>query len=216
MSEEERVEQQTRLLLNRHGILVKEWFRLENGFESWYKIFQMLKKLEWRGEILRGYFIEGLSGIQYALPRAVALLEKIVNKDLQSIPAVLLSTMDPALPFGRNIEWNIYDQKKEKVAVTRIAGNHLLFISGRPLVYLENYAARLVMLDGFYAGILPALVQQLKNWLLLPAGFRPRKRIEIENINSDSAAGYYLAGEFIKLGFEQNGKKLILWPSRAQ
>jgi hypothetical protein len=45
------------------------------------------------------------------------------------------------------------------------------------------------MLDGFYAGILPALVQQLKNWLLLPAGFRPRKRIEIENINSDSA-GY--------------------------
>jgi ATP-dependent Lhr-like helicase len=216
MSEEARLEQQTRLLLKRHGFLVKEWYRLESGFESWYKIFQMLKKLEWQGEILRGYFIEGLSGIQYALPQAVALLEKIVNKDLPSIPAVLLSTMDPALPFGRNIEWNIFDQKKEKVAVTRMAGNHLFFISGRPLVYLENYAARLVMLEGFYADILPALVQHLKNWLLLPAGLRPRKRIDIENINSVSAADYDLAGEFIRLGFEQDGKKLILWPSRAQ
>jgi ATP-dependent Lhr-like helicase len=217
MSEEDRIEQQARLLLKRHGFLVKELFRLENGFESWYKIFQMLKKLEWQGEILRGYFIEGLSGIQYALPQAVTLLEKIVNKDVPSrAAAVLLSTMDPALPFGRNIEWNICDQKKEKVAVTRMAGNHLFFISGRPLVYMENYAARLVMLDGCYPELLPALVQHLKNWLLLPAGLRPRKRIEIENINSTSAADYDRAGEFIRLGFEQDGKKLILWPSRAQ
>ncbi len=216
MSAEERIERQTRLLLKRHGILVKEWYRLENGFEFWYKIFQMLKKLEWQGEILRGYFIEGLSGIQYALPQAVTLLEKIVNKDLQSIPPALLSTMDPALPFGRNIEWNIYDQKKEKVAVTRIAGNHLLFISGRAMVYMENYATHMVILDGFNPDILPILVQHLKNWLLLPADLRPRKRIEIEDINYTSAADHDLASELIKQGFEQDGKKLILWPSRAQ
>jgi ATP-dependent Lhr-like helicase len=216
MSPEEKIEKQTRLLLNRHGILVKEWYRLENGLEPWYKIFQMLKKLEWQGEIRRGYFIEGLSGLQYALPQAVTLLEKIANKDLQPISAVILSTVDPALPFGRNIEWNIYDQKKEKIAVSRMTGNHLLFISGQPVVYTENYATRLFLLDGFNPDLLPVLVQHLKQWLLLPPDLRPRKRVEIEEINNAPAADHELAGEFIKLGFERDGKKLTLWPSRAQ
>ncbi len=65
---QEIIEEQARLLLRRHGILVKEWYRRERGFVPWYEIFQTLKRLEWQGEILRGYFIDGLSGIQYALP----------------------------------------------------------------------------------------------------------------------------------------------------
>jgi ATP-dependent Lhr-like helicase len=215
MTAAEKIEQQTRLLLNRHGILVKEWYRLENGLEPWYKIFQMLKKLEWQGEIVRGYFIEGLSGIQYALPQAVTLLERIVGDDLKPIPAAMLSTMDPAVPFGRNIEWNLLDRNKNKVMVTRSSGNHLFFISGKAVVYMENYATRLTVLDGFNPETLPVLVQHLKNWLLLPSELRPRTRVEIENINNAPASESELASDFIKLGFEQDGKKLILWPSHA-
>ena len=213
MGAEERVERQTRLLLKRHGILVKEWYRWENGFEPWYKIFQMLKRLEWQGEILRGYFVEGLSGIQFALPEAVSLLESIAREERKPVQTILLSTMDPALPFGRNTDWNIYDQNKNKMMITRIPGNHLIFISGKAVVYTENYATRLILLDGFKSAALPGAVLQLKNWLLLPAAFRPRKRIEIESINYINAAQSDLADELIKLGFEREDKKLVLWPS---
>jgi ATP-dependent Lhr-like helicase len=215
LSVEEKVERQARLLLNRHGILIKEWYRLENGLVPWYQIFQVLKKLEWQGEIVRGYFIEGLSGIQYALPHAITLLERIVAHEQAPPPSTLLSTLDPAVPLGRNIEWDLFDQHKNKVAITKSPGNHLFFMNGKAVMYMENYAARLLCLDDFTPLALPLLVQQLKIRLLLPAELRPRKRLEIENINSIPAGESEWAAEFIKLGFEQDDKKLILWPSQA-
>ena len=77
LTEEERIDNQTHLLLKRYGILVKEEYRRESNFVNWYNIFQNLKRLEWQGKIRRGFYIERLSGIQFALPEAVDLLEKV-------------------------------------------------------------------------------------------------------------------------------------------
>ena len=47
MDDQKRAELQTRLLLHRCGIFVKEWYRRERGLLPWYQIFQILKRLEW-------------------------------------------------------------------------------------------------------------------------------------------------------------------------
>jgi len=43
IEENQRSERQAHLLLQRYGILVKEWYRREQGLLAWYNLFQVLK-----------------------------------------------------------------------------------------------------------------------------------------------------------------------------
>ncbi len=212
MTDQERIEQQARLLLKRHGILVKEWYRREKGFAPWYQIFQALKRLEWQGEILRGYFIEGLSGIQYALPEAVELL-KVLPDTKKSPRSVLINTSDPALPFGGNVDWDLKDSSGESISITRLPGNHLLFIAEQPKVYSENYGRKLYTLQGFDANESRTVAEALKDWLRLPPNFRPVKKIVISEIDRIPAIKSSLAKKILDCGYELDGKNIVLWPS---
>ncbi|MFQ5651585.1 MAG: DEAD/DEAH box helicase [bacterium] len=214
LTHKERAERQARLLLQRYGILVKEWYRREQGLLPWYELFQVLKRLEWQGEIRRGYFISGLSGVQFALPRAVELVESIqTGQQKTSTQPVLLCTLDPALPLGGTIAWDLHDMHGHRVNVTRAPANHFVFQQARPVFYSENYGARLWRLAKIPQETLDACVSLLKTWLRLPTELRPRKRLEIARINCQPAAECQLAEVFVRNGFEREGEKLLLWPS---
>lgn len=209
-----RAEQQARLLLQRHGVLVKEWYRHEQGLLPWHQLFQVLKRLEWQGEIRRGYFIEGLTGVQFALPEAVALLEKLQRQQHVNVPdAMLISTVDPALPFGGQVVWDLVDRESERVAVTRVAANHIFFFHGQPVVYAENYGLRLRLLQAYRDAALAELVAALSTWLYLPGHLRPRRKIEIESIDAVPAGQSELTAAFLDAGYERDGDRLVLWPS---
>jgi ATP-dependent Lhr-like helicase len=212
IGEQERLEQQTRLLLLRHGILVKEWYRREAGFAPWFLLFQTLKRLEWQGEILRGYFIEGLSGIQYALPSALKLLHSLPETRPDD-KTLLISTVDPALPFGMHIRWNIKDKKEEELSITRQTSNHLLFLNEIPVLYSENYGSRLWLLNQFDGRQMEAIIDTLKTWLRLPPSTRPVNKIVITLIDNRPAMESGLTAAFLANGFERDGKKMVLWPS---
>jgi len=214
LTQEERAEKQVRLLLNRYGILVKQWYRHESGLLPWYNLFKVLKKLEWQGEIRRGYFVDGLSGLQFASTGAIDLLDKIQNKvSTQKKEYILLSTIDPALPFGGVIPWNLKSQDGNEIQVTRLNLNHIIFENGIPVIYLENFGNRLWFLKYPNEVMTKFLVEKFKFWLLLPDPFRPRKKIEIEEINGIPAIKNKFMDLFLSNGFEHESKKLTLWPS---
>ncbi|MCA9734598.1 hypothetical protein KC799_20865, partial [candidate division KSB1 bacterium] len=207
-------EKQARLLLQRYGVLVKEWYRRENGLLPWYRLFAALKRLEWQGEIRRGYFVHGLSGVQYALPQAVQLLEKIQQKSENfEHSVVLISTGDPALPFGGMLQWNVRSLQNENVAITRSFSNHLLLSESKPILYLENFARRIYSLSGMSEGQLPEFIMHLKSWLRMPSVLRPVKNVTIESIDAQPAAKHGWASHFTQSGFEQSDTMLVLWPS---
>jgi ATP-dependent Lhr-like helicase len=207
-------ERQARLLLNRYGILVKEWYRHEDGLLPWYEIFQVLKRLEWQGEVRRGYFFDGLSGIQFALPEAIEVLRRMDQQGVaRTEHPVLISSADPALPFGRAVQWDLQDCHGNAVAVTRAFSNHLVFLQSKPVFYSENFGSRLWCLAQISEDRLEKCIMLLKNWLRFPPGLRPRKKIQIEKIDAHPAAKSQLAGPLKKIGFEQTGEHLVLWPS---
>jgi ATP-dependent Lhr-like helicase len=212
MSTDERTEGQARMLLSRYGILVKEWRRRENQLQQWFDLFQMLKRLEWQGEIRRGYFVAGLSGVQFALATAVDLLEKLQTEAPSSSP-VMLSTIDPALPFGGVVDWNFTETKGAKVAVVRSAANHIVFVDNQPVLYSENFGNRLWRLAHIPEAALNGCINLFKSWLQLPAALRPRRKIEIAQINEAAATKCKLADAFVRNGFERDGERLVLWPS---
>ncbi len=215
LTRREQAERQARLLLARHGILVKEWYRHEAGLLPWYELFQVLKRLEWQGEIRRGFFVDGLSGVQFALPQAVELLSRIQSgEDSKGLdePAIL-STCDPALPLGGSVAWQMQDLRGKSLSVVRSPSNHIVFFEGGPALYCENFAARIWRLRELPSSAASRCLALMKNWLRQPAEHRPRKRIEITHIDDRKPAQHELDAELRQLGFEEDGDKLILWPS---
>ena len=208
----DKLERQARLLLKRYGILVKEFYRREVGFLPWYQLFQILKKLEWQGEIRRGYFIEGLSGIQFAVPEAVELLSELPEKQ-NNTKCHIISTIDPALPFGGNIDWGISGKGGEQLEIRRSPGNHIVFMGEEPVFYSENYASRLWIVKSLNIRELETIFKCFKNWLRLSSGIRAIKKIQIDFIDNKLAVETDLARIFYSVGFEKEGSSVVLWPS---
>jgi ATP-dependent Lhr-like helicase len=211
---EEQAEAITDVLLQRYGILVKEWYRRENLPLPWYHIFQILKRREWQGKIRRGYFIAGLSGIQYAMPEAVTLLADIQRGNSDAVNrTMLISVLDPCLPLGGHVAWHLVNQKQEAIPVVRSAGNHLILSDGIPVAYTENWGARLLTLSDSSPENYRPIAKALKQLLIVPAALRARSKIEIAIIDGEPAVTSPMAAELRVQGFEQNGTAMRLWPS---
>lgn len=210
----QRTETQARLLLQRYGILVKEWYRREQGLLAWHHIFQVLKRLEWQGQIRRGYFVAGLSGVQFALPEAVELLENVSRKPSAAggNPTVL-SSLDPALPFGGAIGRGQLDIHGNPLKLVRSAANHLVLVDGEIVMVAENFFQRLSVLKDLSQQTWQLIVQRLGEYLKMPDPIKPLNRIEIRQINDLPAAKSPWANQLLKTGFEKDGERLVLWPS---
>ena len=102
--EHDRASGQAGLLLERYGIVAREFHRREDLL-PWGLIAPELTRMELKGEIRRGYFVEGLSGMQFALPRAVEELRKIRSEGYRP-GVVLLNACDPANPYGPGVDFS--------------------------------------------------------------------------------------------------------------
>ena len=61
-------------LLDRYGIVSREHVEAEAPPVAWRDLLDLYKAMELRGQVRRGYFVEGLSGAQFAWPAAVEAL----------------------------------------------------------------------------------------------------------------------------------------------
>ena len=61
-------------LLRRYGVVFRAVLARERGAPPWRDLVRFYRRMEDRGELRGGRFVEGFSGEQYALPEAVGLL----------------------------------------------------------------------------------------------------------------------------------------------
>src|SRR5439155_23968170 len=65
---------------------------------DWATLRHTLLRMEYGGEVVRGYFVAGLSGEQYALAEALGDLDAPARR---AEPHVLVHMIDPANLWGR-------------------------------------------------------------------------------------------------------------------
>ncbi len=70
-------EEVARILLKRYGVVFKRLLEREGIALPWRVLLRIYHRLEARGEIRGGRFVAGISGEQFALPEAVAMLRAI-------------------------------------------------------------------------------------------------------------------------------------------
>jgi ATP-dependent Lhr-like helicase len=169
LSPEDREEALAQLLLARYGVVARE---LAAG--DWSTLRHTLLRMEYGGEVVRGYFVEGLSGEQYALEEAVGALTTPARR---AEPHVLVDMVDPANLWGR--VFGLTRPDGTRVSAPRIAQSWLIFRGGRPIVLAEGHGRDLTPLAGFEAVDLPGVVRTLQAVMERPPALRPLRRLDV-------------------------------------
>jgi ATP-dependent Lhr-like helicase len=140
VSATERVLARTNSLLERYGVVSREMVAAERCPGGFGPVYKVLADMEASGRVRRGYFIEGLSGAQFARPAVVdRLRETLADGDrlgATDAPVVVaVPAIDPANPWGSLLPWP-ETGAPQPARPRRVAGAWLLLHVGRPLLYL--------------------------------------------------------------------------------
>ena len=108
------------MLLRRYGVVFRELLVRENMLPKWRELVMAFRRLEDRGEIRGGRFVQGFIGEQFALPVAVESL-RAIRKLEPSGEAVTLSAADPLNLIG-----------------IVVPGERIPAISGRTVTYSDG------------------------------------------------------------------------------
>ncbi len=118
-------------LLRRWGVVFKDLLIREQGAPAWWELVQHYRRLEARGEIRGGRFIQGVGGEQFALPDTVRELRDLRESkgtgDKAQPTAVVVSGADPL---------NLVGILTSHPRVPSTAGNRILYWNGRPAAHL--------------------------------------------------------------------------------
>ena len=183
-------------MLDRYGVLARELAVAEPWAPPWRELQPLLAQAELRGEVRRGYFVEGLSGVQYALPEVAEELPRLAVAKDKDGTATLISTVDPANLYGSGAPLDIPLLEGGTVRLSRSPANRLVLVAGRPVLIIEANGKRLT-------GPASASSDELDAALaLLPGLVGPGRRVlKIETYNGTPAATSAIAGRLAALGF---------------
>ena len=119
---------------------------------------------------------------------------------------ILVSTIDSSLPL-HDLELEFKGAHGSKVAFRRSASNHFVLIDDQPVLYSENFAAKLWRLVKIPQEAMDECVNVLKD---LANELQSGKSLKISQINEMPAAKCKLAEVFLKNGFEKKEDELVL------
>jgi ATP-dependent Lhr-like helicase len=80
-------------LLARHGIVTRETTASEGIVGGFSGVYQVLKAMEDAGRVRRGYFVAGLGGAQFAMPRALDQLRSLREPPDEPRAVILAATI---------------------------------------------------------------------------------------------------------------------------
>jgi ATP-dependent Lhr-like helicase len=182
----------------RYGVVTRDWWRRERPPVAWRAIYRELKRLEYRGEVRRGYFVRGLGGAQFALPDAVERLRE--SRDDANAPLVVMAASDPANPYALPLEG------MERVPLTRPRGASAVLVTRRGAVVLaaEGRGARVMLAADLSAEAATAAATALGEHLASGVGrVRSRRAPVVRTIDGIPANGSPHAGEFLAAGWRR-------------
>jgi ATP-dependent Lhr-like helicase len=129
---EDQLERWARLLLRRYGVMFRALLDRENA-PPWRDLLREYRRLEARGEVRGGRFVQRHAGEQFALPEAIPLLRSL-RRSAPDGREVCLSACDPLNLLGTLLPGE---------RVTATPSNFLLFRDGLAIAALEGGKVRI-------------------------------------------------------------------------
>ncbi|MET0772162.1 MAG: DEAD/DEAH box helicase [Candidatus Limnocylindrales bacterium] len=195
-------------LLDRHGVVTRDAVAAEDVPGGFSAVYPILREMEDRGRVRRGYFVEGLGGAQFALPAAVDRLraERPAPGDDRGgrRDVVVLAATDPANPYGAALPWP--QPAEGGMTYPRAAGAYVVLADGDPVLYLER--------SGRAIRTFPAFAERTTALDALRALVRPGpdaslRRVRIERIDGEPVLTSPHHGIVLDAGFQRTYRGLV-------
>ena len=195
----ELVKDRVRQLFRRYGILFRELVAAELPPLQWSAIFRALHIMELSGEILSGYFFEGIPGVQFISHEAYRFLRPGTYRRCHLLDKCRRSRIIVRHQAGRT---------KKHHLPSRIATTHLVF-HGNKLVLVSRRGGS--TLTFHVSPDHPCILEYLNFFkVLVSREFAPEKIITVEMINGESALQSDYASPLKDFGFSSGYKGLEL------
>lgn len=197
LTEQERAEKLAMVLLQRYGVVTREVLANEAETGDWRLAYEAWQLMEMRGQVRRGYFVAGLSGVQYALPDAVEQLRAASTTDDDSL--IVLNATDPA---------NLFGSLGDGLRFARVPSTYAILWRGQPILVAEENGERLAALANIPNDL---TASALREFFTRPSA--PR-HVVVTEWNGDKILGSP-GEELLKpLGFYRVPKGLERWRER--
>jgi ATP-dependent Lhr-like helicase len=170
-------------LVERHGVVTREAVLAEGVVGGYASVYGVLKVLEERGQVRRGYFVSGLGAAQFALPGAVDRLRQARAGTPDHLdappppPPVVLTATDPAQPYGATLAW-----PESPGRPARIGAAVVVLRDGELLAWFDRRSHHLVTFPATFEDTAwaEALAEQVTSGRL--------RKVELRKIDGDSLA----------------------------
>jgi ATP-dependent Lhr-like helicase len=200
---EERAERMARILLARYGIVTRECLAGEEGTVEWGSLYQVLQRMEMRGEVRRGYFVAGLPGVQFAMPEAVEKLRMIGGATDDAL--LVISAADPVNLFGSELPDGPRAATGESLTFARVPSTHCVLWQGRPVLLAEDNGERITTMQGVEADVLQRAIKAYVNRASAP------RRMTITHWNGKPVLGSAAQAWLQPLGFSRVPTGMERW-----
>jgi ATP-dependent Lhr-like helicase len=138
-------------LLDAYGVVTRDTVAAEGLPGGFSAVYPVLREMEERGRVRRGYFVEGLGGAQFCIPAALDRLRAERSDPgghRSSADVQLIAAADPANPYGAALAWPRWSEEDRR-PLARAAGAYVVLVDGEPVVYLERGRKTLQTLPAF-------------------------------------------------------------------
>ena len=133
MAEADALEQWAWQLLRRWGVVFRDLLAREPGAPRWWQLLSVFRRLEARGEIRGGRFVEGPGGEQFALGETVRRLRQLRDEALQDnepeTEILVISATDPL---------NLVGILTDTGRVPATSQNRVALVNGRPVAAITG------------------------------------------------------------------------------
>jgi ATP-dependent Lhr-like helicase len=195
----ELVKDRVRQLLRRYGILFRELLANEPHLLQWSRVFRTLRLMELSGEVLSGYFFEGIPGPQFLSREAFRMIQEPLLQDA----IYWVNALDPASLCG------LFTGAVKLNLPARIGSSYLVYHGTRLVMVVKRQGKMLDILVEPSSAHLQEYCMLFKD--LLGREFNPPRRISIETINNEPALSSPYAGVLREFGFQFGMASLEIW-----
>jgi len=203
LDEEESNRDRVRQVLHRHGVVFRELLENELPLLGWSRLFRTLRLMELSGEAAAGRFVDGVRGIQFALPAALAALEAAAGRAFDDA-VYWMNAADPASLAGTDVEG------LKAVLPQRLPTTHVVFHGARVALVSRRRGRDLEFLVPPDSPLVPRLLAFVK--ALAGGETSPLGVMHVETVNGEPAAASPWAPAMLRFGFTADYRRLTWRP----
>ena len=146
LSESQLADKRAEVLLRRHGVVTRRAIEIDQLGWDWRPIYNTLNLMELRGAVRRGYFVNGLPGVQFAGVEFVETMRDVGRRDGGHNPSMVTAT-DPAYVFDRRLASVSDAPESSLLNFSRNSNTRIVFAAGVPVLVGYSNGARIVTGD---------------------------------------------------------------------